>query len=819
MKTLTAFVLLLGVWALRGFEIDSTWRIVCPADALPTERKAAADTAEYIKKVAGLELKIVPEAEAGRPAIIVKKNPQLPDEAWDVRRVPEGLLISGGVPNGMLYACGEFLEHGLGCRFLAFDVTFIPKKEKLILPDDFKRSGKPFFAGRSIYRGQVKGTTEFSVRSKQNGGIYAGPEWGWYDRVVNNQGCHTFYLYSSRFPADKPEWLSLSKSGERLRGIKGSGPGQLCLTQPASRDFIFREMLERIYLERKSLKKSGRPYSKIIDLSANDTTQKCVCPGCLAAEKKYGTYSGVLLEFINDLAERLEIMCPDMMIQTFAYEFTEQAPPAGRIAPRKNVLIQLAQLGGEYHSSTKVKRDSLRPLSHANNKVALNEFLGWSKFGTPLKMWDYWVLYDQRRNFPYTVIPSIAPNLRFYAENHVTRIFAESELVMGKRLLSGQCFRDLTWYLGAKLMVDPFADEQAIIDDFMRHYYGPAAGPMRRLLTYLGQAMETESANLGVVGIGASYLTEKFFADTEKLFAEAEALAKDDPAVLARIGEERISYDEAALDLQSKLNLTFDREKVLKRYRENYRKAFARFGNEPYVAKWKGKLEEHLDIIGKQIPVPPQFARMQIYDFPFILMMNNEAPYTKVLDDPEAAGGKASILKAPESADAEKKKAFHEKNFQGGVYSPSLKKGFLDRSFTPDEMFKDEKYHWYCLGETKLAGDCYIWLHWSWRMSFKCLSSVYSEIEPDAVYQIWASVKLQGPAYAPGSQKENAVIVDRIIVVKPLVKAKEDKADAKPEVKEGTADAKTETKDEVKEEKAEPKREEKKSSFFLFDLF
>ena len=765
-KILAAAVLVSAIYSAGGFEIDSRWQIVCPSDAVPTERKAAEDTAKYIKKVAGLELEIVSSASAGRPSIIVKKNPGLPEEAWDVRRIPEGVLISGGIPNGMLYACGEFLEHGLGCRFLAYDVTFVPRKRKLILPDDFKRTGKPFFAGRHIYRGWVKNSTEFSVRSKQNGGIFAGPEWGWYDRTVDNQGAHTYYLYSSRFPADKPEWLSLDESGKRLRGIRGNGPGQLCLTQPESRDFIFKEMTARINRERESLKKNGRPYSRIIDLSANDNNRKCVCSGCMAAAGKYGSYSGVMLEFTNDLAARLEKIFPEMLIQTFAYEYTEEAPAAGRIAPRKNVLIHLAQLGGEYHSVTKVNRDSVRPLSHPNNRLAREKFLEWSKFETPLKMWDYWVLYDQRRNFPYTAIPAIAPNLRFYAKNNVTRIFAESEVVMGRRLVTGRCFQDLTWYLGAKLMVDPFADEQAVIADFMEHYYGPAAGAMSKLLTYLTNAMKTESANLGKVGIGASYLTAQFFADTEKLLAEAEELAKNDPAVLDRIGEERIWYDEAALDLQSKLALPFDREKVLKRYRANYRKAFCRFGSPAYIGKWKKTMEEHLEIIGKQVPVPPQFARKQIHDFPFFLLLNNEAMYAKVADDPEAAGGKASVLKIPAKISDRKAKEFHTKNFQGGVYSPMLKKGLLSKAFDRNEMFKDEKYHWYCLGETKLVSDCFIWLHWSWRMSFKCLSSVYSAAEPDAVYQIWISVKLQGPAYAPGSKKENAVFADRIIVVK-----------------------------------------------------
>ena len=107
---LLGFVLLLaGSFAAAGFEIDPSWQIVCPADAVPTETKAAQDTAKYIKLVTGMDLKIVKAPVAGKQSIMIRKNTELPEEAWDVRRIPEGLLISGGIPNGMLYACSEFL--------------------------------------------------------------------------------------------------------------------------------------------------------------------------------------------------------------------------------------------------------------------------------------------------------------------------------------------------------------------------------------------------------------------------------------------------------------------------------------------------------------------------------------------------------------------------------------------------------------------------------------------------------------------------------------------------------------------------------------
>ena len=213
------------------FEIDATWQIVCSADAAPTERKAAADVAEYIKKVSGrLNIVAVP---TGEKFIIIQKNDALPEEAWDIKCTENGLLISGGLPNGILYAANEFIEHGLGCRFLTWDVEYVPEKTKVILPDNFKCAGKPFFLGRSIYRGWTSGTTNFSVQSKLNGGIFAGPEFGWYDRVVNNQGAHTYYLYSSNFLKTSRNGVD-AHNGTRQKAIEQRPPA-LCLPSGCKR--------------------------------------------------------------------------------------------------------------------------------------------------------------------------------------------------------------------------------------------------------------------------------------------------------------------------------------------------------------------------------------------------------------------------------------------------------------------------------------------------------------------------------------------------------------------------------------------------------
>lgn len=308
-------------------------------------------------------------------------------------------------------------------------------------------------------------------------------------------------------------------------------------------------------------------------------------------------------------------------------------------------------------------------------------------------------------------------------------------------------------------MVNPELDEKAVIADFMKCYYGPAEKPMSELLLHLEEAMKTEPANIGKVGIGVRYLTPEFFAKAEKLLAAAEEAAQNDPAVLERIGQERIPFDEATLDLQAKLTLPIDRKEVVERYRANFRKAFERYASPGYTEKHRKDLEQHLELIGKRVDIPERFANMRVYDFPVFTMLKSEYPYCTIIDDPQAAGGKAIQLGSSDKTGAD----FHSKELQFGVYSPTAKKFHLSNTVPRDAMYKDEKYHWYSIGSTSLMNDSYIWVHWFWRMALKCTGTVYNPVMPDARYGVWLSVKLEGPAYSPNSEKENAMLVDRVI--------------------------------------------------------
>ena len=79
----------------------------------------------------------------------------------------------------------------------------------------------------------------------------------------------------------------------------------------------------------------------------------------------------------------------------------------------------------------------------------------------------------------------------------------------------------------------------------------------------------------------------------------------------------------------------------------------------------------------------------------------------------------------------------------------------------------DEKYHWFRLpGSITLTALSYFWGH-GWAIQAKT-SHWYiladGDPEDNTWDEVWMSAKFTGPAYVPGSVKENAVWVDMVVL-------------------------------------------------------
>ncbi len=766
-----AALILIGADAVIFESGKSNYVVVKPDREVPGTEFAVKELQQFLTRGTGFNFAVVSEKDwnGKTPAIIVGptrytqekgiESAKLQMEEWLIQAMPDGnLVITGGYPRGVLYAVYEFLEHFGGCRFPAVNVEYVPKLTKLTVPDRTRINGQPFFKLRDYTFGiSTREYNLFFLRNRMNG-RGGGPELGFAERAGNPR-IHTFWRYSQDFPADKPEYFALNAEGKRLRATSGMGPGQVCMTHPEVRKLFAAKLRQFIREERAQIDRvgNGEPYPVIYDISANDNPNKCVCSNCLAQEKQYGAYSGVLLEFINSVADDIKADYPEIILQTMAYIFTEK-PPVG-IKAHPNVMMQIAYLGTEFSVG---QRDTLRPLSHPNNAESRRLMEEWSKAAGRLSIWDYWVIYRERFVSPYTLITGQQNIFRTYAKCGVERIFIESELddLEGRKRPEISSFLDLKHYLGAKLMLNPEADVPAVIDDFMRFYYGAAAGPMRQYLNYLEKRMEEEKRPLGRTPIASrSYLDAELFRTADRLLTEAERAVTGNRELEDRVLQERLPLDLTFLNMRDRLEIPeFNPEKIAARLETAEMKAIEKYSKPENWAGMKKTEKQRIELLRNPIPLPEELAGRKVYDFFWATMGK---PNNVFADDPEACGGKAVKLsthpKHPDSA------VFHGQLMQFGIYDPAEKKNLIKKYIPLKEVPADEKFHLYHIGKTKLTEKCYLWAHWSWLIQQSEPQLVYSKLDPDAVYDVYVSVKLTGPAYVAGSREKNTLLLDRLI--------------------------------------------------------
>ena len=100
-----------------------------------------------------------------------------------------------------------------------------------------------------------------------------------------------------------------------------------------------------------------------------------------------------------------------------------------------------------------------------------------------------------------------------------------------------------------------------------------------------------------------------------------------------------------------------------------------------------------------------------------------------------------------------------------GIYDRQWKKAKSSRITAPD----DEKYHWFKIGRFSM-GPSTIFFALDWHAGFNLKGfyiisdGVKAEDDPN-VYDLWVSVKFQGPAYCKGSTKANGIFFERAMLV------------------------------------------------------
>ena len=646
----------------------------------------------------------------------------------------------------------------MGCHWLDRNTDVIPARPTLTLPD-LQIQGQPTFWGREFFFAYRPGLLTEEMVKRQETFVLRNKTVR--PRTGSPGPSHTFSLYvpGSQWFDSHPEYFSLNAQGERVPAKDTVGPGQLCLTNPDVRRIVLERLRAFIAADRATAAKSGSLPPRIYDISQDDVYfGHCQCANCQAIVAREGGESGPVIDFINAIAEEIEQDYPEILLQTFAYNLTKRPPRT--LKPRRNVMVRWCDA---YDSC-----DVVRPLSHPSNARNYEQILGWGKIASHLAVWDYWVTFGYYRfPTPYCMIQCIGPDLKLFADMHTETFFCESH----EDYEPGENFTALKYWLGYKLMVNPYQPAEPLIQIFMEGYYGAAAPKMNAYLKYLEERIDKQADWLRVhtAPHNLKYLDLDFFVTSEKLFEEAESLVKAGSLEALHVQRERSIVDGALLylwpwlerKLPPEAGMPFDHETVISRYETNCRAQFKAFYSENAEA-----LREELGFrptltqlaaLFRDPKLPEQFRKLpsrDVADFNRLTFSPYEPPQNFV-DDQEAAGGMAVSFMGDKEA--------HQKPLSFGVT------GGATITLEPENIPQDGKYHLFKIGRINVRPGTTVWAYAERKMAV----TVDRLFVPDATeiqandWDAYVSLKVKGPAYVTGSTETNGIWLERVLLVKP----------------------------------------------------
>jgi len=743
--------------------------IVLAEDAIPAERTASEELADYLSKVTGGKFSVVGEAAAVPgpclyvgPTAFARKHGLDPatwgPERWAVRVVGAELVLLGGRPRGTLYAACRFLEDEIGVRWWNAYEERVPKRPTLQVAA-LDRQGEPKFRYRDIYLLYAHDGGRFAARNRLNGqgfggldvalggGVYYGPP----------NGVHTFYSYvpPQDYFVKHPEWFSW------IGDKRTTNQAQLCLSNPDLRAFVVAKLIGYIEQSWADARKAGRAAPLDFDISQNDWGGMCQCAACQAIAQREGSESGPLVDFLNHVADAVRDQYPEVRINTLAYQMTEDPPKTLR--PRDNVLPRLC----DTHANL------VRPITHADNRPFAERLATWGRVANRLRIWDYAVTYTPHPGLPLPTVHTYAPDYRYFAEHNVEGVFTEHEHAILADL------RDLKIWMMIKLLEDPYRDAGALLADFTDGFYGPAGPIVRRYLAELQTASESAQANVNWFPPLSqyTYLTVEFLRRAQTAFDEAETVVRSDAARLRRVRHARLPVDRACLVLWPKLMrqwtaangppemIPLDRGVVAARCRETWLAQIdLRFPATQRAAQ-RAELEAELTPLlarSTLVPLPEKFRSLppkDVFDFT-AEQSSNWQDQAKRVPDVEAESGLTVRL---ELSDEEMKK--YRLPMSWGAYAPASKQHLGSATIQPKQV-SGPGYHWYKLSPVAVPPSTYVYFFWSWVVQFP-IESARDGSRPDEKLEVWARIKFEGAGFPHGNpEQKNAICVERVIVIR-----------------------------------------------------
>ena len=520
----------------------SDYAIVLCNEASTSEQTAAEELQQYLEQISGAVLPIInhDQLEDGQRHIFIGYNDQYGkelgverpynnDEGYTYRTVGKNIWIYGGKQRGTMYGVYSFLENELGVRWYTYDYTKIPQLKKWKI-NELNHSEKPFLQYRHILYANTGSYSYLMAHNICNTAHYV--EKNEYGDLTAYWGCHTFsqFISTGEYFAKHPEYFS-------LRDGKRTPYSQLCLSNPEVLQICIEKMKQVI---------AENPHHWVYSMSQNDNQFPCQCEKCRAIEEQYGGHSGLVVWFVNQVADAIKPIYPDKYIGTFAYQYTRKAPTG--IAPRDNVVIRLCSIECCF----------AHPLEECeHNSSFVTDIENWLKIAPHLYIWDYVVNFRQYVA-PFPNFGVLAENIKTFGKYNAIGVMEQAQY----QSLGGEFAEMKSWVL-SKLLWNPNLDTQKLVEEFISDYYGEAAPYIQQYFNLCHSQIKEETVMGIYIDDNNPLYTNEFIAEGRNLLDQAkQAVAESDDEVRHRVDLVALQMDYMHLmrnPLEARENGTYDR--------------------------------------------------------------------------------------------------------------------------------------------------------------------------------------------------------------------------------------------------------------------
>jgi hypothetical protein len=539
--------------------------IILPEKPSPPVEGAARVLRDHIRQMSGAELPIRTEDR-------IKGSPT-PNQAWVLvgegklaNRLglsskglgPGGIALSArehvlalfgadtrtpGDPHGTRHAVTTFLEDRLGVRYLWPGELgkVVPRRDTIVVAD-FQHRFTPRLAQRRIrnmgYHNRIQAGLDRLGFTKENFERLRGdaqrtqaesPDWFAWHRLggsLNLNGGHAFGHLWARYGKGHPEWFALQPDGSRDQS-RSPDRARLCKSNADLIAAIAREKIEEL---------TRNPALLGAALGPNDGGRAsfCTCPRCEALDARKGrkvllwdftkgsrrdvehvSLTDRMVYFWNAIAERVARLHPNRFLVVDAYSVYAAPPVERKLHP--NLVVRFAPLG--YHAED-YRQESLR------------DWDGWSKAAKRIYFRPNLMLLGRRDGLPLLYVHKFGQDFRYLASHGMMGTDFDA-------CCHHWATQGLNYYVVARLHWDPQQNAGAVVDDYCRAGFGPAARSVRRYFDRLEALMTRAAAKKDKV---TSAFDREALAGLHKDLAQARKEAGSD-AVIAR----RVAFLELGL--------------------------------------------------------------------------------------------------------------------------------------------------------------------------------------------------------------------------------------------------------------------------------